>query len=73
MNRYQQQYQQQQLLEPRTPSIILRTPTIFSSVLLMGFRADELSIAQRRWQAREISNVSHQKIIVIVWLTYQHS
>ena len=25
--------------------------------VLMGFRADELATAQRKWQAREISNV----------------
>jgi hypothetical protein len=39
---------------------ILRTP-LFGPVgakVLMGFRADELSIAQRKWQTREISTVS---------------
>lgn len=34
-----------------------------SAKVLMGFRPDELSTAQRKWQAREISNVSlHFKV-----------
>jgi len=37
---------------PRTPK--LSRP---GSKVTSGFRADELSAAQRRWQAREISNV----------------
>lgn len=32
--------------------------TARASAKVMGFRLDELSTAQRRWQAREISNVS---------------
>lgn len=41
-----------------TPSV-LRTPLLskVSARLFSGFR-DEVSTAQRRWQAREISNVS---------------
>lgn len=42
---------------PRTP----KTPRIGSKVM-SEFRADELSAAQRRWQAREISNVGHESI-----------
>jgi hypothetical protein len=44
--------------ESSTPSI-LKTPLFgkVSAKVLMGFRADELSSAQRKWQAREISNV----------------
>ena len=40
-----------------TPAI-LRTPLLskVSAMLLSGFR-DEISTAQRKWQAREISNV----------------
>lgn len=30
----------------------------FSAKMLSGFSQDELSIAQRKWQSREISNVS---------------
>jgi len=45
-----------------TPSL---TPSVFKSPFVSkfgarvfaGFRPDELSTAQRRWQAREISNV----------------
>ena len=37
---------------PRTP----KTPRIGSRVM-SGFRVDELSAAQRKWQSREISNV----------------
>lgn len=32
-----------------------------SAKVLMGFRPDELSTAQRKWQAREISNVGSTK------------
>lgn len=37
-----------------------RTPMLgrMGSRVLSGFRTDELSTAQRKWQAREISNVS---------------
>ncbi|KAJ3536167.1 hypothetical protein NM688_g6872 [Phlebia brevispora] len=33
------------------------------SATLMGFRADELATAQRKWQAREISNFSYISIL----------
>jgi hypothetical protein len=38
---------------------ILKSPfaSIVGARLFVGFRADELSTAQRKWQAREISNV----------------
>jgi hypothetical protein len=41
-----------------TPNII-KSPlaSIVGSRVFAGFRADELSTAQRKWQAREISNV----------------
>jgi hypothetical protein len=41
-----------------TPSI-LKSPfaSLVGSRVFAGFRADELSTAQRKWQAREISNV----------------
>ena len=53
-----------------TPGGLLKSPlmnrlsarvsaTARASAKVMGFRLDELSTAQRRWQAREISNVSH--------------
>ncbi len=45
-----------------TPSLtpnILKSPfaSRVSARVFSGFRADELSTAQRKWQAREISNV----------------
>jgi hypothetical protein len=40
---------------PRTPKTP-KTPRIGSRVM-SGFRVDELSAAQRKWQSREISNV----------------
>lgn len=45
--------------EVATPGL-LRSPLIgrMSSKVRSGFRADQLSGAQRKWQAREISNVS---------------
>ncbi|KAF8233255.1 beach-domain-containing protein [Tricholoma matsutake] len=43
---------------PRTP----KTPRIGSKVM-SEFRADELSAAQRRWQAREISNFTYLSIL----------
>jgi len=38
----------------------LRTPLLgrMGSKMLSGFKSDELSTATRKWQAREISNVS---------------
>ena len=44
-----------------TPGL-LRSPMLVkaSARVLSGFRADELSSAQRKWQAREISNVCHR-------------
>jgi len=44
-----------------TPGL-LKTP-VFGRMgvkIFSGLRADELSVAQRKWQAREISNVSHE-------------
>jgi hypothetical protein len=44
-----------------TPSMVRRTP-IFGKVsarVFAGARTDELATAQRKWQAREISNVSY--------------
>ena len=53
-----------------TPSV-LRTPLIskVSARLFSGFR-DEISTAQRKWQAREISNVI--VLIMIFLLFYTH-
>jgi hypothetical protein len=42
---------------PRTP----KTPRM-GSKLMAGFRADELSAAQRKWQGREISNVGLESV-----------
>lgn len=57
--------QKEQTTEPRTASFI-RTPLLSSagSKVWMGFRADELSTAQRKWQTREISNVSCTYLVV---------
>ncbi len=43
---------------PPTPGL-LRTPLLgkIGAMVLSGFREDELATAQRKWQAREISNV----------------
>ena len=51
--------------EPLTPGL-LKSPFVgrFSAKVLSGFRADELSSAQRKWQVREISNVSENLSIV---------
>ena len=45
--------------EPQTPNILRTTPFKVSAKVLSGFRADSLSTAQRKWQAREISNVRY--------------
>ena len=51
---------------PHTPGLtpsftpgIIKSPfvSIVSARVFAGFRTDELSTAQRKWQAREISNV----------------
>ncbi|KZT25814.1 beach-domain-containing protein [Neolentinus lepideus HHB14362 ss-1] len=44
---------------------ILKTPLLgkMSAKVLGGLRADELATAQRRWQAREISNFTYLSII----------
>jgi hypothetical protein len=44
---------------PATPAAFLKTPrpAKASARVFSGFRQDELSTAQRKWQAREISNV----------------
>jgi hypothetical protein len=43
---------------------LLKTPLFgkMSAKVMSGFRADGLSTAQRKWQAREISNVCHNLI-----------
>lgn len=48
------------LLAPSTPGL-LKTPVFgkFGARVLSGLRQDGLGTAQRKWQAREISNVSH--------------
>ncbi|KII85493.1 hypothetical protein PLICRDRAFT_44793 [Plicaturopsis crispa FD-325 SS-3] len=50
--------------ESSTPGL-LRTPLFgrVSARVLSGFRGDELSSAQRKWQAREISNFTYLSII----------
>jgi hypothetical protein len=48
--------------ESLTPGTsLLKTPLLgkMSAKVMLGFRADALSTAQRKWQAREISNVCH--------------
>ncbi|KAL1744917.1 beach-domain-containing protein [Schizophyllum fasciatum] len=47
---------------PTTPAL-LRTPLYGLSKAFAGFRADELATAQRRWQAREISNFTYLSIL----------
>ena len=50
---------------PRTPKI-----SRMSSKVMTGLRVDELSVAQRRWQSREISNVGLDSITnhILTWL-----
>ena len=43
---------------PITPAILSPFFGKVSAKVMIGFRADELSTAQRKWQAREISNVN---------------
>ena len=47
------------IMSPGAGSQSLRTPLLgrMGSRVMSGFRADELSIATRKWQARELSNV----------------
>ena len=47
------------IMSPGSASYPQRTPLLgrMSSRVLSGFRADELSTATRKWQARELSNV----------------
>ncbi|KAJ8072576.1 beige protein-like 1 [Marasmius tenuissimus] len=51
--------------EPAHTPGILRTPLIgkVSARVLSGFLPDELSTAQRKWQAREISNFTYLSIL----------
>ncbi|KAL0063705.1 Beige protein-like 1 [Marasmius tenuissimus] len=51
--------------EPAHTPGILRTPLIgkVSARVLSGFLPDELSTAQRKWQAREISNFTYVSIL----------
>jgi hypothetical protein len=53
---------------PLTPGLP-RTPKVarIRSKVMSGFRADDLSAAQRRWQAREISNVGLEYMFPRVW------
>lgn len=46
------------LMSPIVSRLSAKLSGTMSGGALMGFRADELSTAQRKWQAREISNVS---------------
>lgn len=49
--------------EPLTPGTGIRKTPLFGKVsakVMASFRADSLSTAQRKWQAREISNVCIQ-------------
>lgn len=41
-----------------------------NSKLLLGYKEDELSTAQRKWQAREISNVGYEVIPALAATTY---
>jgi hypothetical protein len=53
--------------EPVTPGTgLLKTPLLgkMSAKVISGFRADALSTAQRKWQAREISNVCCKLAVV---------
>lgn len=56
-----------------TPGL-LRTPLfgIVSARVLSGLWADELSTAQRKWQAREISNVRRFFLLVVENLIVNH-
>ena len=47
------------VMSPGSGSYPQRTPLLgrMGSRVLSGFRADELSTATRKWQARELSNV----------------
>ncbi|KAF9014685.1 beach-domain-containing protein [Hymenopellis radicata] len=49
---------------PPTPGL-LRTPLLgmVGAMVLSGFREDELATAQRKWQAREISNFTYLSIL----------
>ena len=57
--------------ESRSP-LVLRTPLLgrVSSKVMSGFR-DELATAQRKWQAREISNVINSSFRTITSLLTQ--
>jgi len=65
-------------IEPQS-STLLRSPgipAIFGRVgakVLSGLRPDELSIAQRKWQAREISNVCSSRASPRPALNFAHS
>lgn len=41
-----------------------------NSKLMLGYKEDELSTAQRKWQAREISNVGYEVIPAFATTTY---
>jgi len=48
---------------------LLKTPLLgkMSAKVMSGFRADALSTAQRKWQAREISNVCRNTLCSPNW------
>lgn len=55
----------------QTPGL-RRTPMFgrTNSKLMLGYKEDELSTAQRKWQAREISNVGYEVIPALAATTY---
>jgi hypothetical protein len=55
-------------VESTTPAILTPLFGKVSAKVLMGFKADELSTAQRKWQAREISNV-HRWLLLLEHFT----
>ncbi|KAI0646236.1 beach-domain-containing protein [Trametes meyenii] len=59
-------------LDPSTPGrmkspfvgrLSAKVSSTFSAKVLSGFNSDELSIAQRKWQSREISNFTYLSIL----------
>ncbi len=46
------------LKSPFTGKLSAKVSSSFGAKMLSGFSSDELSSAQRKWQSREISNVS---------------
>lgn len=56
-------------LTPRFTPGIIKSPfaSIVSARVFAGFRADALSTAQRKWQAREISNVRYSLTYILAF------